>query len=290
MAIIVDIQPELKEDECIRIVDRHKRSFSYPPHRHNVMELNFIEKGGGARRTVRDCTEYIGDYDLVLFGENLEHSWDQGHCTSEDIRELTIHFDGSIFLKGMQGKRVFENVITMLNDSAKGLSFGMQSILSIYNMLTQIVDEKDHFEQIILFERILHSLADSPYRILTRLPDMVTDYTNPEGVVTKVKTFIQNNYGKSLSLKDIAGHIHMPASSLSRLFKLQTGITVYDYLIQTRLEKAARKMIDSTDKIKDIAKQCGFNNISNFNRTFKANCDLTPRAYRETFQKHKKSV
>ena len=290
MANIVDIVPELKEDECLRIVDRHKRVFTYPLHRHNVMELNFIERGNGARRIVRDSEEFIGDFDLVLLGRNLEHSWDQGNCSSADIHELTIHFDGDIFLKGMQGKKVFESVNKMLRDSTQGLSFGMPAVLSIYNMLNHLVNEPDHFEQILLFERIFYELAKSPYRVLTKVHHELPDYSEAAGKVTKIKAFIQNNYHKKLSLKDLVAYSELPSSSLNRLFKLQTGMTVYDYLILIRLEKAARKLIDTNNLITDIAKTCGFNNISNFNRSFKSNYNITPREYRETFQKEKQSV
>ena len=106
MAQVVDIIPELKEDECFRIVNRHKRVFSYPVHRHPVMELNFIEHGNGARRIVRDSTEVIGDYDLVILGDNLEHAWEQGACSSSDISEMTVHFDGNIFLMNYRGSQL----------------------------------------------------------------------------------------------------------------------------------------------------------------------------------------
>lgn len=290
MANIVDIVPELKDCECLRIVDRHKRTFSYPMHRHNVMELNFIERGNGARRIVRDSCEPIGDYDLVLFGNNLEHSWDQGTCASADIRELTVHFDADIFLKGMQGKRVFESVNKMLKESSQGLSFGMQSVLSVYNLLNRLVGEKDQFEQIVLFERIIYELAKSSYRVLTRIQHELPDYSHVAGKVAGIKDYIRNNYHKDLSLENLVSYSGLPASSLNRLFKMQTGMTVYNYLIQIRLEKAARKLIDTTDKITDVARQCGFRNISNFNRSFRASSGITPREYRDAFQKDKQSV
>jgi len=290
MADIVDIVPELKDCECLRIVDRHKRTFSYPMHRHNVMELNFIERGNGARRIVRDSSESIGDYDLVMFGNNLEHSWDQGTCSSADIRELTVHFDGDIFLKGMQGKRVFESVNKMLKESSQGLSFGMPSVLSIYNTLNRLVGEKDQFEQIILFERIIYELAKSPYRVLTRMQHELPDYSIAAGKVAGLREYVRKNYHRNLQLKELVEFSGLPSSSLNRLFKMHTGMTVYNYLIQVRLEKAARRLIDTADKISDIARQCGFCNISNFNRAFKANCNVTPREYREAFQKDKQSV
>ena len=290
MAQVVDIIPELKEDECFRIVNRHKRVFSYPVHRHPVMELNFIEHGNGARRIVRDSTEVIGDYDLVILGDNLEHAWEQGACSSSDISEMTVHFDGNIFLMNYRGKRLFEPIVRMLEASARGISFGMQSVLSVYHLLNRMVEEKDPFEQLILFERIMNELARSPYRPLTAISGELPDYKFGRDEVAGAKDFIKMNYGRKLSLKEIADSLGISPTSLCRVFKSRTGITLYTYLIQTRIGKATRKLVDTTEKISDIAVSCGFSNISNFNRTFKASCNMTPVQYRETYQKNKQSV
>lgn len=56
-------------------------------HRHKAMELNFIQNGKGVRRVVGDSSEEIGDYEIALIGEDIEHAWEQGECSSEDVRE-----------------------------------------------------------------------------------------------------------------------------------------------------------------------------------------------------------
>ena len=76
------------------IAERHKKEFTYPIHNHKVFELNFVEHAPGVRRIVGDSNEVIGDYDLVLItSPDLEHVWEQGDCHSEDIHEVTIHFE-----------------------------------------------------------------------------------------------------------------------------------------------------------------------------------------------------
>ena len=74
------------------MVDRDKDSFTYPLHKHEEMELNFVEHCDGARRIVGDSIEVLGQYDLVLMGSGLEHAWDQHDCTSHSIHEITIQF------------------------------------------------------------------------------------------------------------------------------------------------------------------------------------------------------
>ena len=153
-----------------------------------------------------------------------------------------------------------------------------------------MVDEKDPFVQLILFERILNELARSSYRTLTGISGELPDYKFGKDEVAGVKEFIRNNYARKLSLKEISEELNLSPTSLCRLFKSRTGMTIYSYLIQTRIGKATRKLVDTKDRITDIAQACGFNNISNFNRTFKSNCKMTPLQYRDAYRKNKQSV
>ena len=61
----------LTENDCFYLVDRNKDFFTYPLHKHEEMELNFVEHCEGARRTVGDNIEVLGQYDLVLLGSGL---------------------------------------------------------------------------------------------------------------------------------------------------------------------------------------------------------------------------
>lgn len=58
----------------------------------------------------------------------------------------------------------------------------------------------------------------------------------------------------------------MTPTSFSRFFKLRTGRSLSDYITDIRLGHAARALMDSTTSIAETCYECGFNNISNFNR------------------------
>ena len=91
--VIREITP-LGEHDFMYVADRHKKEFDYPIHCHEIMELNFVENGAGARRVVGDSSEVIGDFDLALItSSDLEHVWEQHECKSDDIHEITIQFN-----------------------------------------------------------------------------------------------------------------------------------------------------------------------------------------------------
>ena len=68
-------------------------------------------------------------------------------------------------------------------------------------------------------------------------------------------------------------------------FKNATGIGAIEYICQLRIKKACEMLRDYEDNISDIAAQCGFSNLSNFNRHFKKQLGITPSEYRKKMLK-----
>ena len=147
--VITEITP-LSEKDCFHIVERHKTEFTYPLHQHKEFELNFIEKGKGVRRIVGDSVEEIGDYELVLLGgEDLEHVWEQGSCTSKNIREITVHFSGDIFGNDLLSKNQFASIRAMLEKADHGICFPISTIMKVYSTPDTIADESERFVQFL---------------------------------------------------------------------------------------------------------------------------------------------
>ena len=84
--------------------------------------------------------------------------------------------------------------------------------------------------------------------------------------------------------------VGMSPVAFSRFFRIRTNRTLSEYIADIRLGFAARLLVDTTKNISEICYECGFNNLSNFNRTFKAKRGSTPREFREMYKKHKVKV
>ena len=279
----------LSEKDCFYIVERHKTEFTYPLHQHKEFELNFIEKGKGVRRIVGDSVEEIGDYELVLLGgEDLEHVWEQGSCTSKDIREITVHFSGDIFGEGLLSKNQFASINRMLQRADHGLSFSIGTVMKVYSALDTIADASERFVQFLKFMYILYelSVADDA-RVLASSSFSHTERETESRRVQKVKEYVNEHYSEALKLSDIADLVGMSPVAFSRFFRHRTGRTLSDYITDIRLGYAARMLVDSSRNISEICYECGFNNLSNFNRTFKAKRNYTPREFRAMFKKNK---
>lgn len=285
--VLEEITP-LSEKDCFHIVDRHKAKFTYPLHQHREYELNFVENAPGVKRIVGDCVEEIGDYDLVLIcSENLEHVWDNGRCTSADIREVTIQFSPDLLSGSLMTKNQFSSIMKMFRDADHGISFPLHTVMKVYGVIDGLASESQSLVRFLKFLWLLYVLSVSDYKILSSSSFSHAE-RNPESRrVKKVKQYINDHYTEQLRLEDLARLVGMTPTSFSRFFRLRTGKTLSDYVLDIRLGFAARMLVDSTKNISEICFECGFNNLSNFNRIFKSRRGVTPKEFRSMFKKNK---
>lgn len=284
--VLHEITP-LMDKDVLYIADRHKKEFTYPIHNHEVFELNFVEHAPGVRRIVGDSSEVIGEYDLVLITSlDLEHVWMQNTCVSQDIHEITVQFRFDLTSNSIFSKNPFDRIFRMLNQARKGLAFPMDAIMKVYNQLLDLKSIDDKFESFISFMKILDILSRCEgARTLATSSYAKVNIEEDSHRILKVKNYINSHYMEELKLKTLAQLACMSETAFSRFFKLHTGRTVSDYIIDIRLGYAARLLVDTNKSIADICYLCGYNNLSNFNRVFKRKKGCAPTEFREYYHK-----
>lgn len=284
--IIHEITPLMGKD-VLYVADRHKKEFTYPIHNHSVYELNFVENAKGVRRIVGDSQEVIGDYDLCLItSPDLEHVWEQNECHSDDIREITVQFDFSMSDETLFGRNPYASITRMMQEAKRGLSFPLQAIMKVYGMLDTLSSVKDGFYAVQQFLTILYELSRCENaRTLASSSYAKVTVEDDSRRILKVKNFISKNYMDELRLPELASLAGMSSSAFSRFFKLHTGRNISEYIIDLRLGYAARMLVDTAKSISEIGFDCGFNNLSNFNRIFKKKKGCSPSEFRESYHK-----
>ncbi|MDK2843204.1 MAG: hypothetical protein PWQ17_2711 [Anaerophaga sp.] len=286
--ILHEITP-LSDKDCFYIADRRKSEFTYPLHSHSEFEINYIENAEGVRRIVGDSVEVIGRYDLTLIaGEELEHVWEQHNCTSKNIREITIQFSKDLFFGNFIHKNQFSSIREMLSNAKKGINFPMETIMKVYPMLDTLSAEKSGFYAVIRLLTILYelSLCDN-YRTLASSSFAHIEDNTDSRRVRKIYEYINKHYREEIRLEDLSAIVGMTPVALSRFFKLRAGKTISDHIIDIRLGNATRLLVDTTNSIGEICYDCGFNNVSNFNRIFKKRKGCPPKEFRENYRKTK---
>lgn len=288
---IKEITP-LSDKDCFYIADRHKTEFTYPLHCHEECELNFCENVAGVKRIVGDSEEITNDYDLVLItGKELEHVWEQNECISSDIREITIQFSQSL-LDNFLNKNQFDSIRQMLKEAAVGLCFPTSAIMKVYPLLDTLSSEKRGFYAVTQFLTLLHelSLYKDEARELSSSSFAKIETPSDSRRVKRVKDYVDQHYKEEVRLGQLADIAGMTPVSFSRFFKIRTGKSLSEYIIDIRLGYASRLLVDSTMSIAEICYDSGFNNLSNFNRIFKKNKKCSPKEFRANFKKYKKLI
>jgi AraC-like DNA-binding protein len=289
MANVLREITSLTDNDCFYIVERHKSAFTWPLHSHEEYELNFIERGRGVRRVVGDSIEEIGDYELTLItGDGLEHVWEQGRCQSGDIREITIQFSPRLLDSKLLSRNQFASIRKMFERARMGLTFSMPAIMRVYCLIDTLSSKEERMDQFLDMLRILFELSqDAGARTLASHSFAKTGIDRESRRVNKVKEYISQHYTEEIKLDDLAALVAMAPSAFSRFFKQHTGRAPVDYIIDVRLGAAARMLVDTTTSVSEICYACGFNNLSNFNRTFKTRRGYTPRDFRALFTKNR---
>jgi AraC-like DNA-binding protein len=281
--IIKEITP-LTQSDCFTIFSRVKEEFNFPLHFHEDYELNLVFNAKGAKRIVGDNVEEIDEMDLVLIGPNLSHVWLTHNCTSRNITEVTIQWHKDLFDEKLLKRNQLSFIRRMFERSARGILFPKETAQLVYKRLLAI-NQMQGFDSVLELMSILHQLSTSKsMRVLSDLNfnnDQILNYNSRR--IDKAFEFMNANFHKPISLKDISKLVSMTEVSFSRFIKKRTGNTFIDSLNDIRLGHATKMLIETTHSVAEVSYNCGFNNISNFNRFFKKKKQCTPKEFRQNY-------
>lgn len=99
--------------------------------------------------------------------------------------------------------------------------------------------------------------------------------------VAAIRDYVDNFFYRDISLDALAKRYHYNEKYLGTLFKEEMGVSFRDYLNERRMRNARGRLSDTSSNVLDVAIQSGFNNVTYFNRVFKAKYGVTPSKYRE---------
>ncbi|MDC7233196.1 MAG: AraC family transcriptional regulator [Spirochaetales bacterium] len=99
--------------------------------------------------------------------------------------------------------------------------------------------------------------------------------------IDKVCSFLEKNFTQKVRLEELCRISGLNEANLCRRFKEYTGMSTGEFLKQKRLAASVQKLRTTNDKIIHICQDCGFSDISRFNRSFKKAFGSTPSDYRK---------
>ncbi len=253
-------------------------------HYHPEFELTWLIRSQGTR-FVGDSIERYCPGDLVLAGPNLPHCWqNDGQGAGCEAAELIVvqfceSYLGDIFSKIPETR----GILQLFADAASGLHFYGATVEAVGQLLHALVVQQG-FDRLLRLLDILNllskcrdrtQLAASDYR----LNNDITPINRHR--IEIVHRYVRESLELEISQAEIAERLGMTAPSFSRFFRAATGQTFVDFVNILRVHKACRMLGGGVASITEIAMDCGYRNISNFNRQFRALKGMNPSEYRE---------
>ena len=118
-------------------------------------------------------------------------------------------------------------------------------------------------------------------KALALLPARPEEARTPAELAGEIKRYIDENYRESISLDSLAERFYFSREYIGRIFRAQYGCAVYEYIQQTRMEKAKALLANPRLSLQTIAGHLGFSNANYFSKAFRRYYHLSPSEYRE---------
>lgn len=160
--------------------------------------------------------------------------------------------------------------------------FSHPVIANVFELKEKFKRCYDEFRQRTLYFREITSVVVK--LIFAEMMRKATLGNSESTITSEVIDYVKKNYSDvNLSNERIAACFDYHPAYLNRVIKTATGKPLHKYIIEYRVESAKNKLVSSKDEITTIAKLCGFASSSYFIKVFKAECGMTPVAFRRKY-------
>lgn len=272
----------------VTYVTKHYKqiSFTSPRHYHNEYEIAYIENGSGKLFVGNNIVNFNPN-DLFIFAPRLVHAFKNREFgnTRDKYAKATIiwfktEFFGNDFLERDETIPL-KNLLTNAREGIQIICPDPEVVLCILNLSGKI-----GVKGIIDFIFILDHLAScNNYKILSLRWYKKHYHILKDGLLYEILEYIEDNYSNESVFQNAIQmtNTNMSKSSFSRYFKHKTEKTFTQYVNDIKITNVQKLLIETNRKISDICYQCGFNNLTYFNRLFKKVNGITPKHFREFY-------
>lgn len=271
----------LVENDCL--------NFFYDKlHYHPEIQLKYVVEGTGDL-FVGDRFIHFEPGDLFLIGSNQSHVFKSdpvyydidSECTS---RSISIFFQEESLGVGFFNIEEVSDIRKLIERSGRGMKFKKSVSNALGSEILDVVD-KQGFDRFVGILNILHEMAMSKEYSYLATVNTHTPMSDQESLkVNEVINYILDNYKEDIKLEDVANIANYSQAAFCHFFKQHTRKTFVQFLIEVRVSKACKMLRNSDLNVSQICYDCGFNNVSNFNRQFKKITGLSPTAYTKKFK------
>ncbi|QCR22297.1 AraC family transcriptional regulator [Pontibacter sp. SGAir0037] len=269
--------------ETVRVQYDKQEHFYDNLHFHPEVQIMLITEGSGTR-FIGDSIGSFGKGDILLLGPNLPHVFrnDKKYYEHDPLLKasnISVFFQIESFGEAFLSLPEVYPIQRLLLNSKRGIVIKGHTKEKVSRLVHQMV-ELDGFELFISLFSILNLLALS--REVELLSSVGFDGPQKDADSKKINdvfTYIMNNFSEEIKLQKAADIANMSVNAFCRYFKQHTRKTFSEFLNEIRIGHACRLLIEDRWNVRETAFECGYDNISYFNRQFKDITGFTPSEY-----------
>jgi len=281
----------------INSIERHySGSWSQTPSRHEYYEMVYAKKGISVFE-IEGMKVTVGPNDIIIIKPHKVHSLkiQEGGTCEFIVLYFSFARRDSESEKSYPSEIPIEDFINFFTGHHTGpfLKLKVNHKNDIITLLNRIVAEKsgEQFGSDFLIHLLILELFVMISRVLKLEWErsIAEDSPQQKELVELAIQFIRDHYERDINLNDICGYVFLSPSYFTRIFKKETGYSPISYLINTRIERAKELLVETEEKVNEIALSVGFSSQQRFNEAFKKITGMTPLEYRKKIriQDHK---
>ncbi|MFR9620292.1 MAG: AraC family transcriptional regulator [Rikenellaceae bacterium] len=249
------------------------------------IELIYITRGEGVCFANDGITPFHTG-DILLFSGHMSHylrSAKQFYSPQYPLRcgATTIQFERDLLPANLDTLRECDNIARVVEMARRGVRWCRGSFDP------KIVEQIEVMEQLEGVERMLqlYHILDQLGRLVDRAEMIASEViqkgqkTNNKGYLMTIE-YIIRHFDQQITLDQLADHTNINKTALCRHFKAHAGRSIFDFLLELRINYAKELLASTKITISEVALDAGFNNPPNFNVQFKRLAGITPGEYR----------
>lgn len=254
-------------------------------HFHKECQLVYVVESEG-KRIIGDNVEHFESDELIFLGSNVPHVWhnDQQYFDKDAVnnaRSIALFINPTGLIEHLGAFGNTKKIQAMLSKAESGMKFFGKAKTELTRLLKQMVIQKELPAAIILLQIVQIISTTKEFGLLVS-SGYVNNYQNKDNErMDAVFKYVFNHYKREIPLSNIAKIAGMNKQAFCRYFKIRTQKSFMQFVNEIRIGEACKLLAGSDKTVIQIAYDCGFNSITNFNGFFKTIKGITPREFRK---------
>lgn len=267
-------------DNCIKnkyfsIAHLHTEEETMAIHIHDCYEI-YYSISGGKQFLIDNKLYSINPGALFVINQFESHYLAQVNKTTHERIVISIHPD---FLKSISTNKTdldycfnhrnenFSHKIELNKEAQSRFMYFINKIVSTKGFGADMIAYSSFIEFMIYITKLFLDSKNSPAALYK--------YNNQ---IQEIIHYINENVTKNITVKNLSEHFFLSESYICRIFKLSTGTTINKYITARRIS-IAKALLANGSSINNVYIECGFNDYSNFLKSFKKAVGVSPKKY-----------